>query len=206
MRPSPRKAWLDYSGAAIGLLVFALPMAVIALAVARNLGRPVLFRQRRPGHLGKPFEILKFRTMRDATGADGRLLPDRERVTRLGRFLRTTSLDELPELVNVLRGEMSLVGPRPLAMQYLPYYSERERKRFDVKPGITGWAQINGRSRISWDEKLELDVWYCEHRTLRLDLRILILTIARVIRRDGVLADDAAAVVDFDAERRSRVG
>jgi sugar transferase EpsL len=161
-------------------------LAALAALVRVNLGSPVLFRQTRPGLGGRPFEMLKFRTMRDAIGADGQPLPDAERLTEFGRFLRSASLDELPELVNVLLGEMSLVGPRPLLMEYLPRYSIDQRRRHLVKPGITGWAQINGRNALTWDEKFALDCWYVENWSNELDLVILIRTLLAVIRRDGV--------------------
>src|SRR5581483_5296564 len=163
------KRLLDVAGAMLGLAICALPMLLIALAIRMRLGSPVFYRQQRPGLHGQPFTLLKFRTMTDARGADGHLLPDAERLTRLGRFRRRTSLDELPELINVLRGGMSLVGPRPLLTEYLPYYTEREHLRHSVKPGITGWAQINGRNLARWDERLAMDVWYVEHCSLRLD-------------------------------------
>lgn len=167
--------------AAAALLALAAPlMLVVACAAWLGMGRPILFRQVRAGLGGRPFTLLKFRTMRTATTADGRLLSDAERITPLGRFLRRTSLDELPQLLNVLRGEMSLVGPRPLLMQYLPRYSPEQARRHDVPPGITGWAQIHGRNAIDWDEKLALDVWYVDHWTLALDLQILWGTLAAV--------------------------
>jgi sugar transferase EpsL len=169
------------------LLLAAAPvMAMVALAVRFLLGSPVIFRQERPGYLGRPFTMYKFRTMRDVLDANGRPLPDSARLTRFGRFLRATSLDELPELVNVLRGEMSLVGPRPLLMEYLERYTPRQRLRHQVRPGITGWAQIHGRNALSWEEKFELDVWYVENRSLLLDFKILLLTLARVARREGI--------------------
>jgi lipopolysaccharide/colanic/teichoic acid biosynthesis glycosyltransferase len=161
-------------------------MAVIAWAVRQSMGSPVLFRQVRPGYLGRPFRMYKFRTMRDARRPDGRPLPDVERLTAFGKFLRSTSLDELPELWNVLKGDMSLVGPRPLLPDYLPLYSHEQARRHDVKPGITGWAQVNGRNAIGWEEKLALDVWYVDHRSLPLDLRILFLTLKKVFLREGI--------------------
>jgi sugar transferase EpsL len=180
------KRALDVVGAGAALAVAAPVMAVTAAAVAVDLGRPVVFRQVRPGLGGRPFTMFKFRTMRDATDAHGRVLPDAERLTRLGRFLRASSLDELPELWNVLRGEMSLVGPRPLLMQYLPLYSREQARRHEVKPGITGWAQIHGRNSLSWDGKFALDVWYVDHASLWLDVRILAATVRAVVRRDGI--------------------
>lgn len=177
---------LDIGVAVAGLVVLSPVMGTMAALVRWKLGRPVLFRHRRPGLHGEPFVMLKFRTMRDATGADGLPLPDADRLTGLGRFLRRTSLDELPELWNVLRGEMSLVGPRPLLMDYLAHYTPEQMRRHDVRPGITGWAQVNGRNALSWEEKFACDLWYVEHRSLRLDLRILWLTVRQVLRRSGI--------------------
>ena len=157
----------------------------------------MFFRQTRPGRHGTPFEMVKFRTMRDAIDADGRPLPDAERLTKLGRFLRSSSLDELPELWNVLKGEMSLVGPRPLLMEYLPLYSPEQARRHEVRPGVTGWAQVNGRNAISWDEKFALDVWYVDNRSLWLDLKIIWLTIRKVVRREGISAAGEATMSKF---------
>ncbi len=176
------------------LLILLLPVLVVVSVMVRlRLGSPVLFSQQRPGLHGQPFTLYKFRTMTDACDTNGVLLSDGERLTDFGRFLRSASLDELPELFNVLRGEMSLVGPRPLLTEYLPYYSEREHCRHSVRPGITGWAQVNGRNLAPWDERLEMDVWYVENRSLLLDIRILFMTAGKVFRREGVSsnADDA---------------
>jgi lipopolysaccharide/colanic/teichoic acid biosynthesis glycosyltransferase len=172
-------------------------MLVVALGVACFLGRPVLFRQVRPGLAARPFEVLKFRSMSDARGPDGALLPDGERLGRFGRFLRRTSLDELPQLLNVLRGDLSLVGPRPLLMDYLPLYTPEQARRHEVKPGITGWAQVNGRNAITWERRFELDVWYVTHRSLWLDLRILAMTAWKVVRREGVSAPGEATMSRF---------
>lgn len=172
-------------------------LAVVALLVAIRLGRPVLFRQVRPGLDERPFELLKFRTMTNARASDGSLLPDEVRLTSFGQWLRSTSLDELPELINVLRGEMSLVGPRPLLVEYLPRYSERHRRRHAVRPGLTGWAQVNGRNALSWPARFDLDVWYIEHRSFWLDVRILVVTIERVLRRRGIASNDAATMTLF---------
>lgn len=180
------KRALDLALASGGLVVTAPILAALALAVRRDMGSPVLFSQVRPGRDGRPFRMWKFRTMRDARDGAGRPLPDGERLTALGRWLRASSLDELPELWNVVRGEMSLVGPRPLLVDYLDFYDARQARRHDVRPGITGWAQINGRNAIDWGTKLELDVWYVEHQTLRLDVAILVRTITAVVRRDGI--------------------
>lgn len=185
------------------LLVMLAPLfAALAIAVAWNMGRPVLFRQRRPGLHGRPFEMIKFRTMRDAFDGDGRPLPDADRLTSLGHFMRAASLDELPELWNVLKGDMSLVGPRPLRMEYLELYSPEQARRHDVMPGITGWAQVNGRNAISWEEKFRHDVWYVDNRSLRLDLKILLLSIVKVFGRHGISADGEATMPRFRGNRR----
>jgi lipopolysaccharide/colanic/teichoic acid biosynthesis glycosyltransferase len=181
------------------LLFILLPVfLVLVLLVRARLGSPVLFRQQRPGLHGRPFEIIKFRTMTDARDSEGRLLPDGERLTRFGRFLRSSSLDELPELWNVLKGEMSLVGPRPLLMEYLPLYSPQQARRHEVRPGITGWAQVNGRNAISWDEKFAMDVWYIDNRSLALDIRVLALTVLKVFKREGISAVGEATMPRFN--------
>jgi lipopolysaccharide/colanic/teichoic acid biosynthesis glycosyltransferase len=161
-------------------------IAVVALLIHRKLGTPVLFRQTRPGKDGKPFQMVKFRTMLDAVDAQGNSLPDSERMTAFGHLLRSTSLDELPGLWSVLKGEMSLVGPRPLLMEYLPLYSKEQYRRHDVRPGVTGWAQVNGRNAISWEEKFKLDVWYVDNRSFWLDIKILFFTVKKVLVRDGI--------------------
>lgn len=191
------KRLFDIVVATLALAVFALPLLFLVLLVRRKLGRPAFFRQVRPGLDGKPFEMVKLRTMTDGRDAHGNLLPDSERLTPFGRFLRSTSLDELPELWNVLKGDMSLVGPRPLLMEYLPLYSANQRRRHDVRPGITGWAQINGRNALSWSKKFELDVWYVENRSIWLDIRILWLTVKKVIVRDGISAAGEATMSKF---------
>ena len=179
-------------------LVLLSPLMLFVIAAIRIwLGTPVFFRQVRPGRYGHPFVMIKFRTMRDATGKDGLQLPDEVRLTRLGKFLRSTSLDELPELWNVLKGEMSLVGPRPLLMEYLPLYSREQARRHEVRPGVTGWAQINGRNAISWEQKFELDVWYVNHRSLWLDVKILWLTVLKVLLREGVSQDGHVTMEKF---------
>jgi len=177
---------LDLIGALAGLVLLAPLLGASALLVRLRLGAPVLFRQTRPGLHGRPFTLYKLRTMTDARGAQGDLLPSTQRLTPLGRWLRSTSLDELPELINVLAGDMSLVGPRPLLMRYLDRYSPEQARRHDVKPGITGWAQVHGRNALGWEERLALDCWYVDHRTLWLDIRILALTLLRVLQRDGI--------------------
>jgi lipopolysaccharide/colanic/teichoic acid biosynthesis glycosyltransferase len=183
------------------LLVLALPLLLLAGVVRYKFGCPVLFRQLRPGLRGRPFKMVKFRTMTDEHDADGDLLPDALRLTPFGRFLRSTSLDELPELWNVLRGEMSLVGPRPLLMEYLPLYSPDQARRHEVRPGITGWAQINGRNAVSWNERFRLDVWYVDHRSLWLDLKILWLTVRKVVVREGINAQGEATMQRFTGNR-----
>jgi sugar transferase EpsL len=187
------------------LLFVLLPvLLVVALGVRVAIGRPILFRQRRPGLNGVPFELLKFRTMVDAFDAAGRPLPDDQRLPRLGAMLRELSFDELPELINVIKGDMSLVGPRPLLMQYLDRYTATQARRHEVKPGITGWAQINGRNAISWDERFRLDVWYVDHRSLWLDLRILTTTVWKVFRREGISQPGHATMPEFTGRGSSR--
>ncbi len=180
------KRLLDLCLTVPALLVLIPLFLILALIVRVTLGAPIIFRQRRPGQHGRSFTLLKFRTMTDARGVDGELLPDADRLTNVGRFLRRTSLDELPELLNVLSGEMSLVGPRPLLPEYLRLYSREQARRHEVKPGITGWAQIHGRNAISWERKFELDVWYVDHRSLRLDLWIVAVTFLGLVRADDV--------------------
>jgi len=191
------KRLFDMVCAAAALVLLALPLLWLAWRVRSRLGSPVLFRQQRPGLHGRPFVMFKFRTMTDARDAQGALRPDAERLTAFGRWLRATSLDELPELINVLRGEMSLVGPRPLLMEYLPLYSKEQMRRHDVRPGITGWAQVNGRNALRWEDKFALDLWYVDHRSFRLDLRILALTVLQVLRRDGINAPGEATAAPF---------
>lgn len=191
------KRLFDIIASTIGLLLLAPVIAAVAFQIRRKLGSPVLFRQVRPGKAGKPFEMVKFRTMSDATDKDGNPLPDSERMSPFGAFLRSTSLDELPELWNVLKGDMSLVGPRPLLMEYLPLYSKEQYRRHDVRPGVTGWAQLNGRNAISWEDKFKLDVWYVENRSLWLDLKIIYTTIKKVLVRDGISAEGEATMSKF---------
>jgi sugar transferase EpsL len=197
MRSYSGKRLVDLLLTIPALIVLSPFLTILALWVYRELGSPVLFRQQRPGLHGQPFTLLKFRTMTDARDADGHLLPDAERLTRLGRFLRRTSLDELPELINVLRGEMSLVGPRPLLMQYLERYTPQQARRHEVRPGLTGWAQINGRNAISWEQKFALDVWYVDHQSLWLDVKILFWTVGRVLRREGINQAGQATINEF---------
>ncbi len=182
----------------IPAIILLVPLfLILSFIVAILLGAPVLFRQQRPGLGGRPFWLLKFRTMTEARGADGVLLPDAERLTRFGRFLRATSLDELPELFNVLKGDMSLVGPRPLLMQYLERYTQEQARRHEVRPGITGWAQVNGRNAITWEEKFKLDVWYVDNWSLWLDIKIIFMTIWKIFKREGISADDHATMPEF---------
>ena len=194
------KRLLDVLVAFWGLFLSSPILLIIAFLVRVFHGTPVLFKQQRPGYKGKPFRIYKFRTMTNRTAPDGSLLPDAERMTRFGRFLRSTSLDELPELLNVLRGEMSLVGPRPLLMQYLPLYNAEQKRRHDMLPGITGWAQINGRNAISWEKKFELDVWYVGNWSFGLDMKILWLTMAKVFKRENISQDGEETIEFFTGE------
>ena len=199
------KRLFDVIVSSCALILLSPILAVLYVIVRWKLGSPVLFRQVRPGKDGEPFTLIKFRSMTNACDANGELLPDTVRLTPFGRFLRASSLDELPELWNVLKGEMSLVGPRPLVMQYLPYFSPRENLRHTVLPGITGWAQINGRNAIGWDERLEFDVYYVEHLSFWFDLKILFLTVSKVLRREKVEVDSRAVLADLDVERKQRV-
>ncbi|MBA3447234.1 MAG: sugar transferase [Pseudaminobacter sp.] len=192
------KRLFDIIVSAILLLVMSPILAIVAWQVHRKLGTPVLFRQLRPGKDGSLFEMIKFRTMRDARDASGNILPDRDRLTSFGRMLRSSSLDELPELYNVLKGEMSLVGPRPLLIEYLPLYSPEQARRHRVRPGVTGWAQINGRNALTWDEKFELDIWYVDNQSFWLDLKILLRTAAKVLRRSDISAKGEATMPRFE--------
>jgi sugar transferase EpsL len=196
MNGAPKRL-LDIVLSGVALIVLAPVLIALAALVRLKLGRPVLFRQTRPGLDGVPFEMIKFRTMTDQRDASGRLRPDDERLTPFGRFLRATSADELPELWNVLKGEMSMVGPRPLLMQYLERYTPRQRRRHEVRPGITGWAQVNGRNALSWDEKFELDVWYVDNRSFLLDLKILAMTLRQVVRKQGISSAGHATMPEF---------
>ena len=195
------KRLFDFAFALLGLIALALPLLILIVLVRRKLGSPVFFHQVRPGLHGRPFEMVKFRTMTDECGPDGKLLPDAVRLTPFGHFLRSASLDELPELWNVLKGDMSLVGPRPLLMEYLPLYTSEQARRHEVRPGVTGWAQVNGRNAISWEEKFELDVWYVEHQSLWLDIKILWLTVKKVLVRDGISAAGEATMSKFTGRK-----
>ena len=194
------KRMFDIVGAALALIIFSPIMALVGLLVRQRLGSPVLFRQTRPGKDAQPFEMIKFRTMRDALDIQGIPLPDAERITPFGDFLRASSLDELPGLWNVLKGDMSLVGPRPLLMDYLPLYSQEQYRRHEARPGITGWAQVNGRNAISWEDKFKLDVWYIDNRSLWLDIKIVFLTIKKVFIREGISADNHATMPVFKGQ------
>ncbi|MCP4901450.1 MAG: sugar transferase [bacterium] len=196
------KRFLDLKLAILALLLFSPVLVTIAILVGVGLGSPVYFRQRRPGLNGKPFEILKFRTMSGARDEGGNLLPDENRLTPLGRLLRRTSLDELPELLNVLKGEMSLVGPRPLLMSYLDRYSAEQARRHDVLPGLTGWAQVNGRNAISWEDKLAYDVWYVDHANFWLDMKIIMMTVWQVLTGRGVAAEGHVTMPEFRGSDR----
>jgi len=200
------KRLLDVVLATAALVALSPVLAVVALLVRRSLGSPVLFRQRRLGRGGVPFGVAKFRTMTDGRDAAGALLPDGERIPRFGRLLRSTSLDELPELLNVLRGEMSLVGPRPLILDYAGRYTPEQMRRHEARPGITGWAQVNGRNALSWEERFALDVWYVDHCTLALDLRILVRTVANVVRRTGISEAGHATMPLFMGTAQSSEG
>jgi sugar transferase EpsL len=191
------KRLLDLLISAIGGLIICPLTLLIGLLVWLKMGRPVLFRQMRPGFAGKPFAFIKFRTMTDSRQADGNLLPDEQRLTDLGRFLRSLSLDEIPSLINVLRGEMSLVGPRPLLMHYLALYTPEQARRHDVLPGITGWAQVNGRNALNWEDRFRLDVWYVDRWSFWLDIRILLITLWKVVKREGISLPGYATAPEF---------
>jgi sugar transferase EpsL len=191
------KRLLDVAVASALLILLAPLLVMVAITVRVSLGRPVFLRQRRPGLRGVPFELVKFRTMSNAVDDRGQLMPDEQRLNRVGRLLRELSLDELPELINVIRGDMSLVGPRPLLMQYLDRYTPAQARRQDVKPGITGWAQVNGRNSLSWESRFELDVWYVDNRSFWLDMKILMLTVWRVVRREGISQSGQATMREF---------
>jgi lipopolysaccharide/colanic/teichoic acid biosynthesis glycosyltransferase len=195
------KRIFDVAFSFFGLILLSPVITVVAWKINRELGSPVLFKQLRPGKNGKPFEMMKFRSMRDANDADGNPLPDDQRMTSFGSFLRSSSLDELPELWNVLKGDMSLVGPRPLLMEYIPLYSQVQYRRHEVRPGVTGWAQINGRNAISWENKFELDIWYVDNRSLWLDMKVILLTIKKVLVRDGISAEGEATMTKFTGSK-----
>lgn len=191
------KRLFDIAVSATGLIISAPITLTAAAVIAKKLGKPVLFRQVRPGQDGKPFEIYKFRTMSDKRDENGELLPDEQRMTPVGTFIRKSSIDELPQLINVLKGDISLVGPRPLLMEYLPLYNDKQKKRHNVKPGITGWAQVNGRNAISWDEKFKLDVWYAENQSFKLDMYIIYKTIINILQRKDINAPNHVTAEKF---------
>jgi lipopolysaccharide/colanic/teichoic acid biosynthesis glycosyltransferase len=199
---STGKRILDVALSAAGLLLTLPAIAAVALLIRATLGSPILFAQLRPGLHGRPFRLYKFRSMTDARGRDGAPLGDDARLTALGAWLRKSSLDELPQLWNVLKGEMSLVGPRPLLIEYLPLYDEKQRRRHEVRPGITGWAQVKGRNAISWEEKFDLDVWYVDHVSFRLDMRIMALTLLRIVRPSGISEPGSATMSKFTGSAR----
>jgi lipopolysaccharide/colanic/teichoic acid biosynthesis glycosyltransferase len=196
------KRIFDVLASTTALLLLSPVIAIVAWQISRKMGSPVLFRQTRPGKDGNPFQMVKFRTMKDAMDAAGNPLPDSERMTPFGQFLRSSSLDELPELWNVLKGDMSLVGPRPLLMEYLPLYSKEQYHRHEVRPGVTGWAQINGRNAISWEEKFKLDVWYVDNQSLWLDVKILFLTVKKVLVRDGISGEGEVTMSKFTGSKK----
>lgn len=198
------KRLFDIIASLIGLLIVAPVIAMVALYVRRKLGSPVFFRQTRPGRGGTPFEMIKFRTMRDAVDKNGHPLPDSSRLTPFGNKLRNSSLDELPELWNVLKGDMSLVGPRPLLMQYLPLYNDEQKRRHEVRPGVTGWAQVNGRNAIGWVEKFKLDVWYVDNQSLWLDVKILFMTVKKVFVEEGISADGHVTMEPFKGNNNDK--
>tara|TARA_Y100000296_G_scaffold87454_1_gene134727 strand:- start:11988 stop:12581 length:594 start_codon:yes stop_codon:yes gene_type:complete len=195
------KRAFDIFCAVIGLVIAYPFMVFVAGAIRLKLGSPVTFRQIRPGKHAQPFELIKFRSMLDAVDTNGEQLPDAQRLTQFGRFLRSTSLDELPSLWNVLKGDISLVGPRPLLMEYLPLYSAEQARRHNVRPGLTGWAQVNGRNAISWEEKFKLDVWYIDNQSFFLDLKIIWLTVRKVVKRDGISAEGEATMSKFSGNK-----
>ena len=196
------KRMFDILGSVLGLLILALPLAVLALLVRWNLGSPVLFFQERPGLRGRIFRICKFRTMTDSRAKNGLPLSDAARLTKFGRWLRASSLDELPELFNVLTGKMSFVGPRPLLVEYLPLYTPKQARRHEVRPGITGWSQVNGRNAVDWDQRLAMDVWYVDNQSLWLDFRILVMTAYKVVRREGISQEGQATMERFRGSGR----
>jgi len=198
------KGLFDLVFSVLLIIIFFIPMIVISLIILIFVGRPILFRQVRPGYRGKPFEIMKFRTMNEDRDKDGRLLPDNERLNRVGTFLRKFSLDELPQLFNVLKGDLSFVGPRPLLMEYMPLYNEHQARRHDVKPGITGWTQVNGRNALTWEEKFDLDIWYVDNRSFSLDMRILWMTAVKVLKREGITAEGSATMPKFEGSKTSK--
>lgn len=198
------KRAFDIAASTSALVVLSPVLAITAYKVKKELGSPVLFRQVRPGLHGKPFEMVKFRTMKDATDKEGNALPNSERLTEFGKKLRASSLDELPELWNVLKGDMSLVGPRPLLMEYLPLYNAEQAKRHNVRPGVTGYAQVNGRNSLSWEDKFKLDIWYVEHQTFLLDMKILLKTVIKVIIKEGINQSEEVTMTRFTGKKNEQ--
>ncbi|ENC6435812.1 sugar transferase [Aeromonas veronii] len=196
------KRFFDLIASFFALLLLSPIIILVAWKIRKDLGAPVIFRQVRPGLHGRPFQMIKFRTMKDAVDAQGNLLPDSERMTPFGNKLRNSSIDELPELWNVLKGEMSLVGPRPLLMQYLPLYSKEQARRHEMRPGITGWAQVNGRNTISWEEKFKLDIWYIENYSFSLDIKIILLTLKKVFAKEGISAKGHVTIEPFTGSKQ----
>nr|WP_232605548.1 sugar transferase [Photobacterium phosphoreum] len=195
------KRFTDILISASALVLLSPIIVILSWKIRKNLGSPILFRQIRPGLNGKPFEMIKFRSMKDAVDKDGNQLPNNERLTSFGKKLRSSSLDELPEFWNVLKGDMSLIGPRPLLMEYLPLYTQEQNRRHDIRPGVTGWAQINGRNAISWQDKFKLDVWYIEHQSLWLDIKIIFLTVKKIIIKEGVNASSDITMEKFTGNK-----
>lgn len=198
------KRLFDFTSAAIGLAVVSPLIVGTALVVKKKLGSPVIFKQTRPGQYGKPFDLYKFRTMTDEKDENGELLPDSVRLTKTGKILRELSVDELPQLINVVKGDMSLVGPRPLLMEYVELYNDRQIKRLDAKPGITGWAQVNGRNNLSWEERFELDVWYVENQSFMLDMKILYMTLQKVIKSEGISQPGQVTMEKFTGSPKAK--
>ena len=197
------KRFIDVIAAFLGIIFLSPVLLIVTLLVRSQLGKPVIFKQQRPGLNGKPFNMMKFRTMTNEVDGKGNLLSNEQRMTTFGKFLRSTSLDEFPELINVLRGDMSLVGPRPLLMDYLPFYNEDQARRHEVKPGITGWAQVNGRNAISWEQKFDYDVWYVENQSFWLDIKILFLTVIKVFKRDGIAHEGDVGMPRFKGNQKA---
>lgn len=191
------KRFFDFVSALLALIVFSLLLAVVAVLVKIKLGSPVIFKQERPGLNNKVFTLYKFRTMTDERNENGELLPDEVRLTKFGQFLRNTSIDELPELINILKGDMSVIGPRPLLVQYIPLYNKHQARRAEVKPGLSGWAQVNGRNSVTWEDKFDMDVYYADNYSLALDLKILFMTVKNVIKREGISSDTSATMEPF---------
>lgn len=200
------KRLFDIILSAIALIIFSIPIIITAVIVRIKLGSPIIFKQKRPGLYGKPFYVYKFRTMTDEKDENGKLLPDEVRLTKTGKIIRKLSLDELPQLFNVLKGELSLVGPRPLLMEYLPLYTTEQARRHEVKPGITGWAQVNGRNAISWEEKFALDVWYVDNQSFWLDMKILFMTVIKVFKREGISQEGQATIEKFTGTQKKVSG